>query len=409
MYCKKCGNSIELNQSFCKNCGNSLKSIQQFPNNNQPTVSNSPQFLNNNQPTVNNSPQFNGLNYKKNVSTGFKYAALALLIMAFILFFSIKQNNYYFSDSTYSDDGNIQDDSSSTPSKGKYSTSIITDNTLSGVTVRTKTDAYKLISNDSVSQKISCSKEMKKVEDEIINKYGITAVNLCEMDTNFAKEIGNVFKKIYEEYPSVRGYITNLSLKNSSLSDGGVLASFMPVFTFATSKSSSSYPWVIKTQILLNSTYFLNSSRLDAAVKESSIAGHFPPNATIYSPVAHELGHYLSFIALMKSYNEESILIIDDKDTYVFYKVYEDFAKGTFSLKLVTEAYKKYKNDTNTIMSLDEWRGTISKYALAKDNNGDYIYDETIAESFHDVYLNGDDAKDASKYVVAVLKAKLGS
>ena len=60
-------------------------------------------------------------------------------------------------------------------------------------------------------------------------------------------------------------------------------------------------------------------------------------------------------------------------------------------------------------MTMDEWRGTISKYALAKDNSGNYIYDETIAESFHDVYLNGDNAKDASKYVIKVLKSKLGS
>ena len=58
-------------------------------------------------------------------------------------------------------------------------------------------------------------------------------------------------------------------------------------------------------------------------------------------------------------------------------------------------------------MSLDEWRQTISNYALAKNNSGEYIYDETIAESFHDVYLNGDNASDASKYIVSVLKAKL--
>ena len=60
-------------------------------------------------------------------------------------------------------------------------------------------------------------------------------------------------------------------------------------------------------------------------------------------------------------------------------------------------------------MTLDEWRGTISKYALAKNNRGEYIYDETIAESFHDVYLNKNNASDASKYVVEVLKKKLES
>ena len=76
---------------------------------------------------------------------------------------------------------------------------------------------------------------------------------------------------------------------------------------------------------------------------------------------------------------------------------------------MIQEAYNNYKKDTNTSLTLDEWRATISSYAVAKDNSGDYIYDETIAEGFHDVYLNGDNAKDASKYVVDVLKKKLES
>ena len=76
---------------------------------------------------------------------------------------------------------------------------------------------------------------------------------------------------------------------------------------------------------------------------------------------------------------------------------------------MINEAYEKYKKDTNSTMSLDEWRGTISNYALAKNNSGEYIYDETIAESFHDVYLNRDNASTASKYIVSVLKEKLGS
>ena len=74
---------------------------------------------------------------------------------------------------------------------------------------------------------------------------------------------------------------------------------------------------------------------------------------------------------------------------------------------IIKEAYSKYQKDTNTDLTLDEWRGTISQYALAKNNSGEYIYDETVAEAFHDVYLNGDYAKDASKYIVDVLKEKL--
>ena len=73
----------------------------------------------------------------------------------------------------------------------------------------------------------------------------------------------------------------------------------------------------------------------------------------------------------------------------------------------IEEAYNNYKMKTGTRWTLDEFRASISQYAVAKDNTGNYIWDETIAESFHDVYLNGDKAAPASKYVVAVLKEKL--
>ena len=74
---------------------------------------------------------------------------------------------------------------------------------------------------------------------------------------------------------------------------------------------------------------------------------------------------------------------------------------------MITAAYNRYKKEKGTNLSLDQWRATISKYAMAKDNYGNYIYDETIAEAFHDVYLNGTNAKDASKYIVAELKERI--
>lgn len=112
---------------------------------------------------------------------------------------------------------------------------------------------------------------------------------------------------------------------------------------------------------------------------------------------------------MMKYYQINSILLIDNDKISTFYDLIADFEKGKYSLTMITEAYEKYKRDTNTTLSLDEWRGTISNYAVTKNNNGGYIYDETIAESFHDVYLNGENASDASKYIVNILKEKLES
>ena len=421
MFCPKCGNHVENGTKYCSRCGNSLEnsinSLSLNPSleqNNEINSSNqySPHII----PNVNrNDDTIGKINNNKMVFIGVgSGVVLLVVIVLMVALFGGGKSNYYFSSSgnynSENDTVSIEKKEENNSKKGKYQTVIITDNTYNGVKVSNESDAYKLIEKDSVSQKNQCPAEIKKVEDEIIDKYNITAVNLCEMDVEFARELENVFEVIYKDYPSARGHITNLTLMNTNmLSEGGIIAEFMPVFPFATSDTDSSYPWVIKTQILLSSQYFLNKVKLEASTKEGSSLGHFPPNSTIYSPVAHELGHYLSFLAMMNYYKMNSILLINNNSVDTFYKLYSDFGDGNYSLSMIKEAYENYKKDTNTSMSLDEWRGTISNYALAKDNSGEYIYDETIAEAFHDVYLNRDNAKDASKYIVKVLKEKLGS
>lgn len=416
MFCPKCGNNVENGIKYCNKCGAFLG---EYINNIflKPSLEQNNKINNLNQyPSciISNTNKNFGKTDNKMVFIGVGSCVGVLVVIVLILvIFSNGNSNYYFSSfenyNSENDASSIEKKEKNNTKKGKYQTVIITDNTYSGIKISNKSDAFKLIRKDSVSQKSQCPSEIKKVEDEIIEKYNITAVNLCEMDIDFARELESVFEVIYRDYPSARGYITNLSLQNTNIFDGGVIAAFMPVFNFATSDSDSSYPWVIKTQVLLSSQYFLNKSKLEASTKDGSASGHFPPNSTIYSPVAHELGHYLSFLAMMNYYKMNSILLINNNSVDTFYKLYSDFGEGNYSLSMIKEAYENYKNDTNTSIDLDEWRGTISKYALAKDNSGEYIYDETIAEAFHDVYLNNDNAKDASKYIVKVLKEKLVS
>lgn len=421
MFCPKCGNHVEYGTKYCNKCGEYLGNLintmimhQTLEQNNE--INNQNQYPPRIIPNVNqNGGTVGKINNNKMIFIGVgSGVGLLVAIVLMVALFSNGKSNYYFSSSGNYDNENdttsIEKKEENNPKKGKYQTIIITDNTYSGIKISSDSDAYKLIEEDSVSQKSQCPTEIRQVEDEIIEKYNITAVNLCEMDVEFARELENVFEIIYRDYPTARGHITNLTLKNTNmLSESGVIAAFMPIFHFATSDSTSSYPWVIKTQVLLSSQYFLNKSRLEASTKDGSSSGHFPPNSTIYSPVAHELGHYLSFLAMMNYYQMNSILLINNNSVDTFYKLHSDFEEGNYSLSMIKEAYENYKKDTNTSMSLDEWRGTISKYALAKNNSGEYIYDETIAEAFHDVYLNNDNAASASKYIVGVLKEKLGS
>ena len=386
MFCNKCGNKLEPNSKFCNKCGNKITTEAQKEN----------------------SLEFAKNLSKKIVSNKNKIIILVIFVVAIsLIILGINKNKkYYFDINEEKPNNEIIQVSNESPKKSKYKTVIVYDNTYSGVEIKGKQDALNLIQKDSISQKDNCPTQIRQVEDQMIKDYDITAINLCEMDVDFAKELGNVFKKIYKDYPSVKGYFTNLTLVNVSMTDS-YIAAFMPVFNFATSNTENTYPWVIKTQMLLNTSYFLNKDRLEASVTDGSNSGHFPKNSTIYSPIAHELGHYLSFLAMMKHYKLSSILLIDNNNLNSFYKLYGDFGEGNYSLTMIKEAYENYKKDNNDNINLDEWRGTISNYALAKDNSGDYIYDETIAESFHDVYLNGNQASDASKYIVEVLKEKL--
>ncbi len=284
-------------------------------------------------------------------------------------------------------------------------TSIIYDRQyLSQFRISNKDDVYSLIHIDSIKQKENCPTNIVAIENEIVNKYGITAVNLCEIDEQFARELKSVISYIYSTYPTARNYLTNITLANV---DSSFIAAFMPVFTFATSNTSNGYPVATKTQILLNAKYFLNPEKIENSVSYGSKSGYFPPNATRSSSVAHEFGHYLSYVALLNYYSTNQLNYVTANLSATLYDVYDDFNSGNFSRILLEEAYGEYIKIYGNRLSFYDFRASISKYAVAKDTSGAYIYDETIAEAFHDCYLNGDNAQVSSKIILQVLLSKL--
>ena len=273
-------------------------------------------------------------------------------------------------------------------------------------TLYSEQDLNAVIRADSLKQKEGCSAAITNIENQIINNYGVIAVNLCEMDVEFANELKNVVAYVYNNYPTARHYLTNITLANVE-NTGSFIAAFMPIFTFVTSDTASGYPVGSKSQIILNAKYFLNTAKIENSASYGSQTGYFPPNATRSSTVAHEFGHYLSYVALLNYYNSSKLNYVTTGQAATLYKVYDDFNSGNFSRMLLEEAYDEYIKVYGKNMDFVQFRESISKYAISKDNTGSYIYDETVAEAFHDCYLNGSNAKPASRMIMKVLNTKL--
>lgn len=389
MICNKCGRVCKPDEKFCTSCGNNLQNYH----NPYQNISNN--FQSHNQV----------INDKKNNITLYICCTILLvaLVMVVALIANRDRNTVYFAD----ENQDIVTPEPTTSNRRDNYTTSVDPKRVYYMTIENDMEVYNKIKEDSGSQKKTCSKNIIAIEERISSNYGITGVNLCEMDEDYAKEVELVIKRIYEEYPSAHGFLTNFSLINTSMSDN-YIACFMPFFYFLLPEDNT-YPIGNKTSIFLNASYFLNSQYMVKTMQSSSMAGHFPPNTTRSSSVAHEFGHYLSFITLLKKYNIDSILVINSTNYADIYKIALEFVNGNNSLDIIEKAYHNYQSKYNDYhLSLDDFRASISKYAVAKDKEGKYIYDETIAEAFHDYYLNGGQAKPASLEIVEVLKERLG-
>jgi len=143
---------------------------------------------------------------------------------------------------------------------------------------------------------------------------------------------------------------------------------------FVTSKSNTSgYPKSIKTLMCVNSEYWLNPELLDRGMAVSSKSGHFPPNTNRYSTIIHESGHFLTFVATMKKYGLTSVNYLDQNSASKFQKVLIDWNNNEEPLSIAKEAYENYKKKYNDNLSFDEFRATISGYAMQKEKWSIYI------------------------------------
>ena len=174
-----------------------------------------------------------------------------------------------------------------------------------------------------------------------------------------------------------------------------------------TNNDINSYNKVNKTQILLNSYYFLNDDIMSNPV--SSVVGEdwYVKDATWESTIAHELGHYVSFAAFLRQNGLNNITFVTAENEEKINNAMNKFDSGDFSMSILNQALNNYNSKYNTNLDVNSFALTISKYAGAKDKKGNLIADETIAEAIHDYYLHGYNCSKSSYEIVSIIKQKL--
>ncbi|MBR0472569.1 MAG: hypothetical protein IJI98_07750 [Methanosphaera sp.] len=291
-----------------------------------------------------------------------------------------------------------------------YHTSIIkTDNTYKDKAVNSYDEAIELIKEDLDSQHWKCSHEMETFmyQRDIEDVTAIPVVSFCDVSDSEAQKLTEVIKKMYSLFPNMSGALTNISITNAT-TNSEYIARFQPMFQFVNANNDiNTYNKVNKTQILLNSYYFLNDDIMSNPV--SSVVGEdwYVKDATWESTIAHELGHYISFTAFLRQNGLSNITFVTADNEQIINNAMSQFDSGAFSMMILNQALNNYNSKYNTNLDVNSFALTISKYAGAKDKNGNLIADETIAEAIHDYYLHGYNCSKSSYEIVSIIKSKL--
>ncbi len=75
----------------------------------------------------------------------------------------------------------------------------------------------------------------------------------------------------------------------------------------------------------------------------------------------------------------------------------------TVNRRTVEQGYQIWQDTYGELGTPEEFRASISEYAVGKQTDGGISYGETISEAIADVYLHGEEAANASKAIVSVI------
>lgn len=383
--CLECQCRVEKIDNFCYSCGNltahGYKNI-------------------NNQKNINNIES--GTITKKNNQLKLLISLLSISIIVFA-FFILTRGTSIIRPIAY-----IKKQINSY-TNGYNSTILNTNNVYNNIVISNYNDAINYIKKDFESQDYLCSNniDVKRLEYNLEENYNIAKVNFCDMNYDESLKITEVIEKIYKLFPNISGALTNLTITNAPTKEE-YIAYFQPMFQFINpNENINEYNKVNKTQIYLNSYYFLNSDIVSKDIKTAIGSNWYVNDATWESTIAHELGHYISFKTFLNENNIENITYVTPNNEEKITKLLIEFDSGKYSTGVVTTALNNYNIKNNASLDIDNFTKLISSYAGTKDKKGNLIADETIAEAIHDYFLHDSNCSKASLEIINIIKTKL--
>lgn len=369
MFCNKCGSRLEENAHFCTQCGNPI-----------------------NYGNPNNS--LSSSNNKKASQLGLNVAIFfvsCLLFIALYVWFNKESLIHYEADLITNNESTqeVIESGKTSVDASKYVNEYY-DNEAE------YKQAVLAISN---AEKEKCSKlSTLKYETEIMEKYNLYSVNLCELSDEYLEQILKIYEYTEKEYPGVFDYAyatqilydanTRYAISNNF---SGAIALYGMIESFNGENGSNN-----RLGMLLNTDYFLNETYFNQIMIRNVKSNHFPNNANIYSPVIHELGHKLHFDLVFKKYDFDNFSIVENEEFDNYVKVIQDITGQITTTEIIKTAIKNTYN-ANDIEDITKYTAEISNYAKSDAN-------EAIAEAVHDYYLNGTNAHKLSIAIVKVLK-----
>lgn len=252
-------------------------------------------------------------------------------------------------------------------------------------------------SNGSNSQRI------KNISDQAMQKYALTTCNLGNMDSDVAQRCFNEIDNILQEYPELDGKLTEIHCIDA-LPDG------------STDFVQAMQP--IDGHLYINSKYFNegNTQALNDMINTCVEYGHFPPNTSIESVIAHEMGHLAEGnICNQRTRSRNAAITASNKGTYSARILDEslsnisdsDFIRGArqqfnFGDSITDEVIINNRNAGIRGVFTDSdirkiGQRSISGYATTNTK-------ETLAEAFGDVRANGSSASSLSLAMIQTYK-----